>query len=64
MTDTFKQRLLTTTADASGDRRAAAIRILLALAEVDPTISGVSLILPDGSVAYLDAAQMRRGGAA
>jgi hypothetical protein len=64
MTDTFKQRLLTTTAGGSEDRRAMAIRILLALAEVDPTISGATLILPDGSTAYLDATQLRRGGAA
>jgi hypothetical protein len=64
MTDTPRQRLLTTAAGASEDRRATAIRILLALAEVDLTISGASLILPDGSVTYLDAAQMRRGGAA
>jgi hypothetical protein len=64
MTDPFKQRLLTTTAGASEDRRATAIRILLALAEVDPTISGATLILPDGSTAYLDATQLQRGGAA
>ncbi len=64
MTDTFKQRLYATTADASENRRAMAIRMLLALVEVDPTISGASLILPDGSVTYLDAAQMRRGGTA
>jgi hypothetical protein len=62
--DTFKQRLYATTANASEDRRVAAIRILLALAEVDPTISGATLILPDGSMTYLAAAQMRRGGQA
>ena len=64
MTDTFKQRLYATTAVASEDRRAVAIRMLLALAEVDPTISGATLVLPDGSVTYLDAAQLRRGGTA
>jgi hypothetical protein len=64
MVDSFKQRLLTTAVVGSEDRRAAAIRILLALAEVDPTISGATLILPDGSTAYLDATQLRRGGAA
>jgi hypothetical protein len=38
--------------------------MLLALAEVDPTIGGATLILPDGSTTYLDAAQLRQGGAA
>ena len=64
MTNTFKQRLYVTTAVTSEDRRALAIRMLLALAEVDPTISGATLVLPDGSVTYLDAAQLRRGGTA
>ncbi len=53
----------TTTTDATLTR-ADAIRILLALAEVDPTISGATLILPDGSVANIDAATLRRGGRA
>jgi hypothetical protein len=61
--DTCKQRLFATTA-ASEDRRATALRILRALAEVDPTVSGAALILPDGSVTYLDAAQLQRGSAA
>jgi hypothetical protein len=64
MTDTFKQRLYATTADASEDRRTVAIQMLLALAKVDPTICGATLILPDGSMTCLDAAQMRRGGTA
>lgn len=64
MTNTFKQRLYVTTAVASEDRRALAIRMLLALDEVDPTIGGATLILPDGSTTYLDAAQLRQGGAA
>ena len=38
--------------------------MLLALAEVDPTISGATLVLPDGSMTYLDTAQLRRGGTA
>ena len=59
-----QQRPLATTARASEDRRAAAIRILLALAEVDPTISAAKLILPDGSTAQLDLAQFQRGGRA
>ena len=57
--DTFKQRQFATTA-ASEDRRATAIRILLALAEVDPTVSGARLILPDGSVTYLDSTAAQR----
>jgi hypothetical protein len=61
--DTFKQRLFATTA-ASEDRRATAIRILRALAEVDPTVSGAALRLPDGSAIYINAAQLQRGGAA
>jgi hypothetical protein len=52
------------TALPAEDRRATAIRILLALAEVDPTVSGATLVLPDGSVTYLDAATLRRGGRA
>jgi len=65
MTYTSKQSLSATIpADASEDRRAAAIRMLLALAEVYPTISGATLVLPDGSITYLDAAQLRRGGTA
>jgi len=48
-----QQRPLAATAIASEDRRAAAIRILLALAEVDPTVCAAKLILPDGSIAQL-----------
>ena len=48
-----QQRPLAATAIASEDRRAAAIRILLALAEVDPTVCAAKLILPDGSIARL-----------
>jgi hypothetical protein len=59
-----EQRPFATTAGASEDRRAAAIRILLALAEVDPTVSAATLILPDGSIAQLDLAQLQRGGRA
>ena len=54
MTEPFKRL------DASEDRRATAIRILLALAEVDPTVSGARLILPDGSVTYLDSTAAQR----
>lgn len=61
---TFNQCLHSTTAGLAEDHRAAAIRVLLALAEVDPTVSGATLILPDGSLTYLDAAALRRGGVA
>jgi hypothetical protein len=61
---TFKDNLRNTTALSAEDRRAAALRILLALVDADPTVSGASLILPDGSVTYLDAAQLRRDGQA
>lgn len=60
----FRESLSATTALATEDRRAAAIRVLLALAEVDPTVSGATLILPDGSVTYLNAATLLRGGRA
>jgi hypothetical protein len=46
------------------DRLGEALRILLALAEVDPTVSGATLILPDGQTIYLDAALLRQGGRA
>jgi len=59
---TFKEDLCSTTVLPREDRRATAIRILLTLAEVDPTVSGATLILPDGSAIYLDAAQLRRVG--
>jgi hypothetical protein len=61
---TFKDSLQNATALSTEDRRAAALRILLALVDVDPTISGATLILPDGSVTHFDARQLRRGGQA
>jgi hypothetical protein len=60
---TFKDSLRNMTASAE-DRRSAAIRILLALVDVDPTVAGASLILPDGSVTYLNATQLRQRGQA
>ena len=32
------------------------VRLLASLAAADPTVSGITLILPDGSMRYLDAA--------
>ncbi len=62
MTTTFKDSLRITTTMSAEDRRAAAIRILRALVEVDPSVSGATLIMPDRTVTYLDAAQLRQGG--
>ena len=60
----FRDSLSATTALTAEDARAAAIRVLLALADADPTLSGATLILPDGSVTYLNAATLLRGGRA
>lgn len=61
---TFNDSVRVNTALPAEDSRAVAIRILLALAEVDPSVSGATLILPDGTVTHLGAAQLRRGGVA
>lgn len=36
--------------------------IVAALAADDPTVSGATLMLPDGSIQFLDADALRRGG--
>ena len=59
---TYKDRLHPTIAIPAEDHRAEAIRILLALAEVDPTVSGTTLILSDGRTEYLDVEKLRQGG--
>ena len=61
---TFKNHLPATTVLSTEGRRAEAIRILLALAEVDPTVSGATLILPNGRAEYFDAEALRRGSRA
>ncbi len=61
---TFKESLRATASLPAEDRRAAAIRILLALVDVDATVSGATLVTPDGSVTYLDVTQLRQGGRA
>ena len=43
---------------------AEAVHILDQLAAADPTLTGATLITPDGRVRYLDAAMLRRGGRA
>jgi hypothetical protein len=47
-----------------GEIVALALQVLESLAEQDKSISGATLILPDGGVQFIDAATMRRGGAA
>jgi hypothetical protein len=44
--------------------RRLALSTLAALAEADDTVSGMTLIAPDGSVEYIDAGVMRRAGRA
>jgi hypothetical protein len=57
----FKEPFRAPSASPSEDRRAAELRILLTLAEVDPAASGATLILPDGSVTHLDVGQLHQG---
>jgi hypothetical protein len=42
--------------------RRLALRNVAELAAQDPTTSGFTLIMPDGTVEYLDAGALRRGG--
>jgi hypothetical protein len=44
--------------------RASTLRILSALIEADPTVSGATIISQDGEISYIDDAAMRSGGAA
>jgi hypothetical protein len=46
------------------DRRAELLRLVAALVDADRSVSGVTLITPDGDVTHLDAKAMRRGGQA
>jgi hypothetical protein len=53
--------------DEGGDRsgvrdRATLLRFIAELAEGDSTLSGVTIVMPDGRVDYVDAALLRRGG--
>lgn len=61
---TFKHRQYGSTALPTANQHAAASRALLALIDADLTESGATLLTPDGSVIYLDAAQLRQGGRA
>lgn len=42
--------------------RASLIRLVAVLAEIDPTISGATLITPDGDTSFVDATLLRQGG--
>jgi hypothetical protein len=42
--------------------RAELIRLIAAMAEADESLSGVTLILPSGSMEYVSALPFRRGG--
>ena len=41
-----------------------ALQVLESLAAQDETVSGATLILPDGEVQFIDAACLKRGGRA
>jgi hypothetical protein len=59
---TFKDALRSSVAHQKPDPRVDAIAMLMALAETDPSISGATLIGPDGKIIYLDAETLRQGG--
>jgi phage-related protein len=40
------------------------IRIVHALIEADDTVSGATVVMPNGKKRYIDAATLRQGGAA
>ncbi len=44
--------------------RAEMIRLLLRLAETDPTVSGATILLSDGTHEYVNADILRQGGRA
>jgi hypothetical protein len=54
---------MTATEDHTDDDRALALRILRAMAEVDPTISGATLLLKIGGIVHLTSADLRREAA-
>ena len=63
---TRRARLLAGTAQQadSFDHRRFAIRILAAMVEHSDTITGATLITPDGFVEYIPAGHLRHGGRA
>lgn len=44
--------------------RSSLLRLAAALAKDDPTVVGLTLIMPDGDVSYVHAGMLRRGGVA
>jgi hypothetical protein len=60
----FERRAIMAIQPNNNPSRDEALRILLALAEADPTVSGVTLVLPTGEVEYLGASLLRTGGRA
>jgi hypothetical protein len=42
--------------------RATLLKFIARLAEGDSTLSGVTVVMPDGEVSYVDADLLRRGG--
>jgi hypothetical protein len=54
-------------ADASisaGRDHATLVRIAAALVEADATVSGVTIVTPEGNINHIDADTLRRGGRA
>jgi hypothetical protein len=60
----FKDVPRSSVAHPKRDPRVNAIALLMALAEADPTVTGATLIMPDGSAEFLDATRLREGGQA
>ena len=60
---TRRDRLLASTAMPPADMDFI-VSVLDALIAADDTISGATLMTPDGKVRFIDAEKMRRGGAA
>jgi hypothetical protein len=54
---------MTETEEHTDDDRALALRILRAMAEVDPTMSGATLLPKTGGIVHLTVADLRREAA-
>jgi len=50
--------------DAAAPDRASLVRMVAEWADRDPSVTGATLIMPDGEVSYIDAGLLRRGGTA
>jgi hypothetical protein len=49
---------------AVATNRTELIRLVATLAEADPTVTGATVITPEGEVDYIDGAILRQGGTA